>query len=205
LNSGDSIVITLPFALKKTSNIFNKHGYVGSTCAGTAVGPVVYANYGCVEDYATLREMGVNVSNTIVLARYGKIFRGDIVHNAYDAGAIGVLIFTDKKDYGGERWFLDNKWMPPSGVQVGSVYDGIGDPTTPGWPSTGECERLSDEEVANEGNVPLIPSLPISWADGDAIIRTIGGKVANVHWQRGEDSPIYRVGPGPVMADLSYE
>ncbi|PHU09893.1 hypothetical protein BC332_21753 [Capsicum chinense] len=95
--------------------------------------------------------------------------------------------------------------MPLSGVQVGSVYDGIGDPTTPGWPSTGECERLSDKEVENKGNVPLIPPLPISWADGDAIIRTIGGKVANVDWQGGEDSPIYRVGPGPAIANLSYE
>ncbi|KAF3619061.1 putative arginine--tRNA ligase, cytoplasmic-like isoform X1 [Capsicum annuum] len=95
--------------------------------------------------------------------------------------------------------------MPPSGVQVGSVYDGIGDPTTPGWPSTGECERLSDKEVENTGNVPLIPLLPISWADGDAIIRTIGGKVANVDWQGGEDSPIYRVGLGPAIANLSYE
>ncbi|KAM3321266.1 putative glutamate carboxypeptidase LAMP1 [Capsicum chacoense] len=178
------------------------HAYARS---GTAVGPMVYANYGRVEDYTTLREMGVNVSNTVVLARYGKIFRGDIVHNAYSAGAIGVLIFTDKKDYGGERWFPNDKWMPLSGVQVGSVYDGIGDPTTPGWPSTGECERLSDEEVENEGNVPLIPSLPISWADGDAIIGTIGGKVANMDWQGGEDSPIYRVGPGPAIANLSYE
>ncbi|PHT77572.1 hypothetical protein T459_21094 [Capsicum annuum] len=95
--------------------------------------------------------------------------------------------------------------MPPSGVQVGPVYDGIGDPTTPGWPSTGECERLSDKEVENKGNVPLIPSLPISWADGDVIIRTISGKVANVYWKGGEDSPIYRVGPGPAIANLSYE
>lgn len=178
------------------------HAYAKS---GTATGPVVYVNYGRVEDYATLREMGVNVSNTVVLARYGKIYRGDIVHNAYAAGAIGVLIFTDKKDYGSEKWFPDDKWMPPSGVQVGSVYDGIGDPTTPGWPSTGECERLSNEEVENEGNVPLIPSLPISWADGDAIIRTIGGKVANVDWQGGKGSPSYRVGPGPAIANLSYE
>ncbi|PHU13267.1 hypothetical protein BC332_20197 [Capsicum chinense] len=95
--------------------------------------------------------------------------------------------------------------MPPSGVQVGSVYGGIGDPTTPGWPSTGECERLSDKEVENKGNVPLIPSLPISWADGDVIIRTTSGKVANVYWKGGEDSPIYRVGPGPAIANLSYE
>nr|XP_016451838.1 PREDICTED: probable glutamate carboxypeptidase 2 isoform X1 [Nicotiana tabacum] len=178
------------------------HAYARS---GTATGPVVYANYGRVEDYATLFEMGVNVSNTVVLARYGKIYRGDIVHNAYAAGAIGVLIFTDKKDYGGVKWFPDDKWMPPSGVQVGSVYDGTGDPTTPGWPSTGECERLTNEEVDDSGNVPLIPSLPISSADGDAIIRTIGGKEANVDWQGGKESPIYRVGPGPAIANLSYE
>ncbi|PHU01883.1 hypothetical protein BC332_27134 [Capsicum chinense] len=75
--------------------------------------------------------------------------------------------------------------MPLSGVQVGSVYDGTGDPTTLGWPSTGECEKLSDKEVENKGNVPLIPSLLISSADGDAIIRTIGGKVVNVDWQGG--------------------
>ncbi|KAL0346639.1 UNVERIFIED_CONTAM: putative glutamate carboxypeptidase LAMP1 [Sesamum calycinum] len=153
------------------------HAYAKS---GTAVGPVVYVNYGRVEDYATLKEMGVNVSGNVVLARYGEIYRGDIVENAYEEGAIGVLIFTDRKDYGGGgadvKWFPDDKWMPPSGVQVGSVYNGAGDPTTPGWPSTEGCERLSDEEVERAGDVPLIPSLPISWADGDAIVRSIAGK-----------------------------
>ncbi|KAL0339014.1 UNVERIFIED_CONTAM: putative glutamate carboxypeptidase LAMP1 [Sesamum angustifolium] len=75
------------------------HAYAKS---GTAVGPVVYVNYGRVEDYATLKEMGVNVSGNVVLARYGEIYRGDIVENAYEEGAIGVLIFTDRKDYGVE-------------------------------------------------------------------------------------------------------
>ncbi|MCH96867.1 putative glutamate carboxypeptidase, partial [Trifolium medium] len=46
----------------------------------------VYANYGRVEDYLKLKEKGINVSNTVVLAKHGKIFRGDIVKNAYDEG-----------------------------------------------------------------------------------------------------------------------
>ncbi|KAI8553730.1 hypothetical protein RHMOL_Rhmol05G0039100 [Rhododendron molle] len=181
------------------------HAYAKS---GTVSAPAVYVNYGRVEDYAILKGMGVNVSGTVALARYGKIFRGDIVENAYDAGAVGVVIYTDRKDYGGggggAKWFPDDKWMPPSGVQVGSVFRGTGDPTTPGWPSTGTCERLSDVEVEQRNDVPHIPSLPISWADGDAIMRSIGGLVAKDDWQGGIDAPVYRVGPGPGIIELSY-
>lgn len=180
------------------------HAYAKS---GTVSGPMVYVNYGRVEDYIILKEMGVNVSGNLALARYGKIFRGNIVENAYAAGAIGVLIFTDKKDYGGggdSEWFPNKKWMPPSGVQVGSVYKDAGDPTTPGWPSTEECERVSDDEIEKGGQVPLIPSLPISWADGYEIIRSLGGQVANDDWQGGKDAPVYRVGPGPGIVNLSY-
>ncbi|KAL2500958.1 Peptidase M28 family protein [Forsythia ovata] len=180
------------------------HAYAKS---GTASGPVVYVNYGRVEDYITLKEMGVNISGNVALARYGKIYRGDIVENANAAGAIGVLIFTDRKDYGGggdAEWFPNKKWMPPSGVQVGSVYKDAGDPTTPGWPSTEECERVSNDEIEKGGHVPLIPSLPISWADGYAIIRSVGGQVANDNWQGGKDAPVYRVGPGPGTVNLSY-
>ncbi|KAJ0031470.1 hypothetical protein Pint_13293 [Pistacia integerrima] len=182
------------------------HGYGKS---GTAKGPVVYVNYGRVEDYVTLEEMGVNVSGSVVLARYGEIYRGDIVHNAFEAGAIGALIYTDRKDFGGgsgdARWFPDDKWMPPSGVQVGSVYDGVGDPTTPGWASTEGCERISNEEVEKTGDVPLIPSLPIPSQDGHIIMRSIEGQVANQDWQGDKDAPIYRTGPGPGVVNLSYK
>ncbi|KAI3701428.1 hypothetical protein L6452_26491 [Arctium lappa] len=183
------------------------HAYAKSA---TAKGLVAYVNYGRVEDYTTLKEMGINVSGAIVLARYGKIYRGDIIENAYEAGAIGALIYTDRKDYGGgggnTRWFPDDKWMPPSGVQVGTVFNGAGDPTTPGWPSTIEgCERSSADEVEKGGDVPLIPSLPISGADGEEIIRSIGGVVANDDWQGDKDAPLYRIGPGPGIVDLSYK
>ncbi|KAK0570869.1 hypothetical protein LWI29_007716 [Acer saccharum] len=181
------------------------HAYAKS---GSVTGPAVYVNYGRVEDYATLREMGVNVSGSVVLARYGGIFRGDIVNNAYEAGAIGALIYTDRKDYGGggsdAKWFPDDKWMPPSGVQVGTVYVGTGDPTTPGWASSEGCERLSYEEVEKAAALPLIPSLPISSADGETIIRSIDGKQANDDWQGDKDAPLYRVGPGPGVVNLTY-
>ena len=162
------------------------HAYAKS---GTVAAPVCYVNYGRVEDYLTLKDKnGVNVSGTVVLARHGKIYRGDIVKNAYEEGAVGVVIYSDRKDYGGEeKWFPDEKWLPPSGVQVGTVYGGLGDPTTPGWASSssgdGECERLNKDEVEKGGDVPLIPSLPVSAADGEKIMRSIGGPVAEDDWQ----------------------
>ncbi|OMO58345.1 hypothetical protein COLO4_34729 [Corchorus olitorius] len=181
------------------------HAYAKS---GSVIGPVVYVNYGRVEDYKTLKEMGVNVTGAVVLARYGEIYRGDIVMNAFDAGAIGALVFTDRKDYGGgggdAKWFPDDKWMPPSGVQVGTVYNGSGDPTTPGWASTEGCERLSVEEVEGSGDVPVIPSLPISGADGETIMRSVGGQVAKDDWQGSKDAPTYKVGPGPGVVNLNY-
>ncbi|KAJ0766493.1 putative glutamate carboxypeptidase [Helianthus annuus] len=177
---------------------------------GIVTGPVAYVNYGRVEDYTTIKKAGINITGCIVLARYGQIYRGDIVENAYDAGAIGVLIYSDRKDYGGgggsTKWFPDDKWLPPSGVQVGSVFNGAGDPTTPGWPSSMEgCERLSEDEVERAGDVPLIPSLPISGADGEEILRWIGGVVAEDEWQGDEDAPVYRIGPGPGVVELSYK
>ena len=43
-------------------------------------GELVYVNYGRVEDYITLENLtAINVTGKIVLARYGKIFRGDKV------------------------------------------------------------------------------------------------------------------------------
>ncbi|KAF8080763.1 hypothetical protein N665_0923s0003 [Sinapis alba] len=86
--------------------------------------------------------------------------------------------------------------MPPSGVQVGSVYNGLGDPTTPGWASVDGCERLSEEAVELSGESQLIPSLPISTADAEVILKSIVGDVA--------DGDVYPVGPGPGILDLSY-
>ncbi|PKU85901.1 probable glutamate carboxypeptidase LAMP1 [Dendrobium catenatum] len=180
------------------------HAYARS---GTAAGEVVYANYGRVEDFDKLRAAGVNVVGSVVLARYGGIFRGDIIRNAQLAGAIAAIVYTDAKDYGGGargKWFPNDRWMPPSGVQVGSVFRGLGDPTTPGWASVSDCERVSVDEVVARGLMPGIPSLPVSSRDGEAILKTIGGEVAAADWQGEEGAPVYRLGPGPGFVNLTY-
>ncbi|KAG5376555.1 hypothetical protein IGI04_041151 [Brassica rapa subsp. trilocularis] len=157
------------------------HAYAKS---GDVSGPAAYANYGRVEDF-----LGLNVSGAVVVARYGEIYRGDIVRNAYEAGAVGVVIYTDERDYGGgDECFPESKWMPPSGVQVGTVYKGLGDPTTPGWASVDGCERVSEEGVELRGDSPGIPSLPISAADAEVILKSVVGGV----------------GPGPGILNLSY-
>uniref|UniRef100_A0A1D1XNF0 Putative glutamate carboxypeptidase 2 n=1 Tax=Anthurium amnicola TaxID=1678845 RepID=A0A1D1XNF0_9ARAE len=181
------------------------HGFAKS---GTAAGRVVYVNYGRVEDYATLRGMGVEVRGAVVLARYGKIFRGDIVNNAKEAGAAAAVLYSDRRDFGGGpggKAFPEGRWLPASGVQIGTVYRGVGDPTTPGWASVRTCERVSMEEVEAGGNLPGIPSLPVSGRDGEEILRSLGGQVAADDWQGVEGGLVYRVGPGPGFLNLTYE
>ncbi|PKA57225.1 putative glutamate carboxypeptidase 2 [Apostasia shenzhenica] len=193
-----------PFADVASEVLPTFHAYARS---GTASGRVVYANYGRVEDFAALKAAGVEASGNVVLARYGEIFRGDIVRNAQLAGAVAAIIYSDAKDYGGGhggKWFPQSRWLPPTGVQVGSVYRGLGDPTTPGWASVDHCERLSVDEVVESGLMPAIPSLPVSARDGEAILKTIGGQIAADDWQGAVGSSVYRLGPGPGYITLTY-
>lgn len=48
----------------------------GLSRGGEVQGRLVYANYGRKEDYEVLEKRGVNLTGTIVIARYGGIFRG---------------------------------------------------------------------------------------------------------------------------------
>lgn len=48
-----------------------------------------------------------------------------------------------------------------------------GDPTTPGFPSYEDANRTLGE------NIPSIPSLPISWANAQVLLKEIQGDGAN--------------------------
>jgi N-acetylated-alpha-linked acidic dipeptidase len=181
---------------------FHAYAHTGSVTA-----PLIYAYYGRVEDFHMLRSLGIDVTGTVVLARYGEIYRGDIVKNAQDAGAIGVLVYSDYKDYAKGKTFTDGMWLPETGVQIGSTFRALGDPVTPGWSCrTGEeeCERVDIEEVVRQGFVPAIPSVPISGHDGEKLHKAIGGQVAPDAWQGQKEAPVYRLGPGPGIVNLTY-
>ncbi|EMD40935.1 hypothetical protein CERSUDRAFT_71180 [Gelatoporia subvermispora B] len=148
----------------------------GLSKGGEAKGKLVYANYGRQEDYDDLEAKGVDLNGTIVITRYGGIFRGLKVKGAQERGAVGVLIYSDPRDDGTVT--VENGYIPyphgparnPNSVQRGStqylsVYPG--DPTTPGYPSYENSTRTEGS------NIPAIPSLPISWANAKVLLKEI--------------------------------
>ncbi len=170
------------------------NGYSGT---GDVEAEVVYVNYGLHEDYAVLDSLGVSVEGKIVIARFGRSYRGIKSRLAEEHGAVGILIYSDPMDDG---WFRgdvypEGPWRHPTSVQRGSVMNGSGDPTTPGWASVEGARRV---EPGSEGgfDLPGIPVIPISAATAEPILRALRGvELPDQSWQ-GALPFRYHVGPG---------
>uniref|UniRef100_A0A8C2AB80 Aminopeptidase NAALADL1 n=1 Tax=Cyprinus carpio TaxID=7962 RepID=A0A8C2AB80_CYPCA len=138
--------------------------YSAFSAKGQPEDELVYVNYGRTEDFFKLeRELGINCSGKIVIARYGKIFRGNKVKNAMLAGAKGIVLFSDPADYcaDGVEPYPDGWNLPGGGAQRGNVLNlnGAGDPLTPGYPAKGL--RFLEDAVG----LPKIPVHPIGYHD----------------------------------------
>ena len=170
---------------------------------GEVTGPLVYVNYGIPEDYEQLERRGVSVKGAIIIARYGRSWRGIKPQVGAEHGAIGCIIYSDPRDdgYSGGAVFPNGPWRPKDGVQRGSVQDSsvfMGDPLTPGIGATADAKRLPISEAQS---LTKIPVLPISYADAQPLLEAIGGPVAPREWRGG--LPItYRIGPGPAKVHL---
>ncbi|RKP38733.1 hypothetical protein BJ085DRAFT_335, partial [Dimargaris cristalligena] len=189
----------------------------GFSASGNVTGRLVYANYGRPQDFARLRALGVNMTDTIVLVRYGQVFRGLKVREAQEHGAVGVLIYSDPADDGAARGavYPDGPWRPPGSVQRGSVQflsDYPGDPLTPGVPAHRDAERLAREDVTN---LPKIPSIPLSYTNALPLLRALSGhgpsalqagsdwEGAGAHSDAGADPGVtYSVGPSEARVNL---
>lgn len=174
---------------------FSGYAPAGDVSSAKGMG-VIYVNYGRVEDFDKLEEFGVNVSGSIVIARYGKIFRGNKLAHAQERGAKGVILFSDPEDVAQEgvepqKVYPNTWWLPGSGIQRGTTFIGNGDPLTPGWPSTEHAYRLKVEEA----DLPKIPCQPIGYDDAKVILEKMGGKAAPDEWKGGITGINYNLGP----------
>jgi N-acetylated-alpha-linked acidic dipeptidase len=173
------------------------NGYGGS---GDVTAEVVYVNYGLIEDYATLDSLGVSVRGKVAVARYGRSFRGIKAREAERHGAVALLIYSDPQDDGFVRGdvYPAGPMRPSQGIQRGSVFNGAGDPTTPGTPSRAGAKRIPLAEAA----VSRIPVVPISYGNAAELLRDVRGVGIPQSWQGGL-SFRYHVGPGPVTARVA--
>ncbi|XP_063161983.1 N-acetylated-alpha-linked acidic dipeptidase 2-like isoform X3 [Candoia aspera] len=172
--------------------------YNAFSAQGEPLADLVYINYGRTEDFFKLeREMGINCTGKILIARYGKIFRGNKVKNAMLAGAKGIILYSDPADYcaPGVKPYPDGWNLPGQGVQRGNVLNlnGAGDPLTPGYPAKDYMFRL---EVSDGVGIPTIPVHPIGYHDADVLLRFMGGPAAPDKSWKGNLNVSYNVGPG---------
>ncbi|XP_023557920.1 N-acetylated-alpha-linked acidic dipeptidase 2 isoform X2 [Octodon degus] len=165
---------------------------------GMPEGDLVYVNYARTEDFFKLeREMNINCTGKIVIARYGKIFRGNKVKNAVLAGAIGIILYSDPADYfAPEVQPYPRGWnLPGAAAQRGNVLslDGAGDPLTPGYPAKEYTFRFNVEEAVG---IPQIPVHPIGYNDAEILLRHLGGLSPPDESWKGRLNVTYNVGPG---------
>lgn len=174
---------------------FAWNAYSGS---GTVTAPVVYANYGRKQDFEKLKSLGVDCTGKIVLARYGGNYRGYKAKFAEEAGAAGLIIFTDPGDSG----YMKGLTYPEGGyaseccIQRGSIvtlgYQG--DPLTPGAEATKDATREDADAIA----LPRIPVQPIAYGAAKEILSRMTGEGVPDGWQGGLPFA-YRVTGGDAL------
>ncbi|XP_013407202.1 N-acetylated-alpha-linked acidic dipeptidase 2-like [Lingula anatina] len=166
--------------------------------AGTVEGDLVYVNYGREQDFEQLtRDLGINVTDKIAIARYGKIFRGDKLKAAHKFGAKGLILYSDPADYaisGVDKVYPDSWWLPGTGAQRGNVVMTKGDQLTQGYPATEWAYRSQDKVL--KAQLPQIPCQPIGYDDAKVLLRELGGSDSPEDWKGTLHNVAYSLGPG---------
>ena len=178
-------------------------GYNIYSADGDVTGPLVYANYGMLDDYAELERNGISVKGAIVITRYGGGWRGLKPKLAYEHGAIGCIIYSDPADdgYAQNDVLPKGPMRPAGGIQRGSVSDTPlypGDPLTPGEGSVPGVKRLA---IKDAPTIMKIPVLPIGYGDAQPLLAALNGTVVPAAW-RGGLPMTYHFGPSVEKVHL---
>lgn len=173
---------------------------------GDVTAPLVFVNYGLPEDYITLAKYGIDVKGKIVIAKYGRSWRGIKPKVAQEHGAIGCLIYSDPIDdgYTAGDMYPVGPFKNDNMVQRGSIMDMVvypGDPSTPFIGSTADAPRVDHNNAAN---LLKIPVLPISYHDAQPLLKDIAGPVAPKDWA-GSLPITYHIGPSKSTVHLKMQ
>lgn len=174
--------------------------------SGDVTADVVYANYGRLEDFKKLQELGIDVKGKIAIVRYGMNFRGVKPYVAEQFGAVGVIIYSDPWDDGYFKGdpYPKGPMRPPTAVQRGSVqylFRYPGDPTTPGiasLPDLPDDKRTPPDKITD---LTKVPTTPLSYQDASPIMANLGGPDSPRDWQ-GALPFTYHLGPGPAKVHM---
>ena len=108
-----------------------------------------------------------------------------------------MIIYSDPEEVAGigtdpDSVYPNTFFLPPSGVQRGSVYLGDGDPLSPTWTSVDGAYRLD----VNETELPRIPCQPVGYGDAERLLAVMGGEEVPQEWRGAIPGLTYRLGPG---------
>ena len=180
----------------------------GYSASGDVTAPLVYVNYGLPDDYAALKKIKVDVKGKIVIARYGRSFRGVKAKVAEENGAVGLIIYSDPADDGYMQGdvYPNGPWRPETSAQRGSVmylFQYPGDPLTPGKPAISGTPRLKQDDPTL--NIPRIPVQPISYGDARRLLEPLHGPVRPAGFQGGLPFAYHVGGTEDVRVHLKTE
>lgn len=177
------------------------HAYSGS---GDVTAPYIFVNYGSLDDYRQLRNLGVDLKGKIHIIRTGKVSTALQVEHAESNGAVGVITYMDPSDDGkftmknGFEQYPDGPARNTSSVKRDTVLrysQAPGDPTTIGFPSNRAVKRRKPH------NLPKIPSIPMSADKITPILQRIPSS-HDLNWTGDIEGFDYSCGPSNFTINL---
>lgn len=160
-------------SFEKATKTELKPPYLAYSASGQVEGELVYANFGSEADFRELVKLGVPVKDTVVLIRYGGISRNKKIKYAEQMGVKGVILFSDPEKCSPTGIFYPNSWyLPPSGVQRGTLLQKRGDALSRGYPAINGMYRRPLKDVTY---LPKVPVQPLGFGDAEKLLKQLDG------------------------------
>ncbi|CAF2629093.1 unnamed protein product [Rotaria sp. Silwood2] len=167
-----------------------------------------YINYCTIEDFQFIQTI-INkneLNGSIIICRFGKIFRGNKINNAEKYGIVGVILYNDPINYAPNftrpgSTYPNSIYMPDMGQQRGSALILSGDPLTKHYPAKDYMYRAS---IDNNPWLPKIVAQQIGYREAREILIRMTGLSVISNWTGGLDQVNYVYG-GLLVDDLSIQ